>query len=137
VCFAIEGVGLLLGITMFTNAITFFCATSCLAAAAAAVPLPLDRALTALPSPSSSLPPLGTDSFLHFCGGVLLCWFIRESWHYVTFWYISVFFRSVSTPPYDRADAFASFFPAVLELLAASRVILCKVRTLHDARLHC
>jgi len=39
-------------------------------------------------SPSSS-----ADIFCHFMGGILTCWYIVESWHYVTIWYLWAFFK--------------------------------------------
>ena len=33
--------------------------------------------------------------FSHFLGGILTCWYIVESWHFVTIWYLWVFFKSV------------------------------------------
>jgi len=37
------------------------------------------------------------DIIAHFCGCVLLSWFIIESWTYLSFWYLFVFFRYVQS----------------------------------------
>jgi len=50
--------------------------------------------------------------FAHFCGCIVLSWFILDNWHYTTFWYNFVFF---------------SLFPALLESFAIARVLFCKV----------
>lgn len=50
--------------------------------------------------------------FAHFMGGILMCWFIIESWHYAAFVYVFVFF---------------SLLPALLEVSAIMSVFCCKV----------
>ena len=36
----------------------------------------------------------GFDIFAHFLGGILTCWYIVEAWHFVSLWYLWVFFWS-------------------------------------------
>jgi len=54
----------------------------------------------------------GFDIFAHFVGGMLTCWYIIDSWHYVSIWYIWVFF---------------CFLPAMFEAVAFIRVFCCRV----------
>jgi hypothetical protein len=52
------------------------------------------------------------DIGAHFCGAVFCCWFILESWHYESMWYIFLCF---------------SLLPALAEGWAFARVCLCKI----------
>lgn len=38
-----------------------------------------------------------TYIFSHFTGGVLLCWFIIDVWHYQTLWVLWIFFSVLPT----------------------------------------
>lgn len=49
---------------------------------------------------------------LHFCGCVLMCWFILEEWHYRSYWYIWTFFN---------------LLPTILESIGIARVFCFKV----------
>jgi hypothetical protein len=48
----------------------------------------------------------------HFTGGILICWYIVEAWHFVTIWYLWAFF-CVPT--------------AALEAIAFIRIFCCRV----------
>lgn len=76
ICFAIEWIGILMGVSIFITFVNAF------------------------------------DILAHFMGGVLVCWFIIETWHYQTMWYFFVFFN---------------LLPASLEIISFIRVFCCRV----------
>ncbi len=49
--------------------------------------------------------------FCHFVGTVGLCWYLLDTWHYLTFWYLIIF----------------AIAPAVVELIATLRVLCCRI----------
>jgi hypothetical protein len=49
--------------------------------------------------------------FCHFWGCLFLCWFMLDSWHYLSFWYTFIFFNAV---------------PVIMEIVGILATCACK-----------
>ena len=104
ICIAVEAIGLFGGFTLFNHGANTFCTQTRTAFHAPMHQCKLTRA--------HHRPRPATDIICHFCASVLLAWFIMESWHWLTLWYVFGFFSVV---------------PAMVETSAIIRVVFFKV----------
>lgn len=137
ICFVIEFVGLLMGVSMFMVTLNGFGQSSGRRAAARST---LVLALCVL---MVARLVWRADIVCHFIGCILVSWYIVDSWYFTTIWYMFVFFKSVDSEGDTRTGEAAprrgrtrspllpcfcrSLLPALFEVVAFIRVFCCRV----------